>query len=107
LSCQGCQNERVGRQGGILVGRKMQCKTHVNITRINAGLPPSGWAYLVGVSGGENVYLGSSILIINYPALSAAIGGWDGVDCSRAYWMTLPFWEAFQMRQILMDLVDF
>jgi hypothetical protein len=70
------------------------------------GLPPSGWAYFVGVSGGENVYLGSSILIINYPALSAAIWGWDGVDRSRAYWMTLPFWEEFQMRQILMALVD-
>jgi hypothetical protein len=29
------------------------------------------------------------------------------MDCSRAFWMTLPFWDAFQMRQLLMDLVDF
>ena len=71
------------------------------------GPAPRCWVHLAGVSGGENIYLGSSIvLIINYPALSTAIGGRDGVDGSRAYWMTLPFWEAFQIRQILMDLVD-
>jgi len=44
--------------------------------------------------------------MINCPALSAAIGGRDGMDGSRAFWMTLPFWEAFQMRKVLMDLVD-
>ena len=36
-----------------------------------------------GVSGGEKNYLGSSIMLINYPALSAAIGGRDGMDGSR------------------------
>ena len=32
-----------------------------------------------------------------YPALSAAVWGWDGVDGSRAYWMTLPFWEVLSI----------
>jgi hypothetical protein len=48
---------------------------------------------VAGVSGGENLYLGSSKILINYPALSAAIGGRDGMDGSRSNWMTLPFWE--------------
>jgi hypothetical protein len=48
---------------------------------------------LAGISGGEIIYLGSSILIINYPALSAAIWGQDEMDGGRAHWMTLPFWE--------------
>jgi hypothetical protein len=47
----------------------------------------------VGISGGEKIYLGSSIIIIIYPALSAAIGGQDGMDGGRALWMMLPFWE--------------
>jgi len=54
---------------------------------------------LAGVSVAEKIYLGSSTVYI-YPALSTAIGGWDGMDGSRAYWMMLPFWEAFQMRKI-------
>jgi hypothetical protein len=29
------------------------------------------------------------------------------MDGSKAFWMTLPFWEVFQMRKVLMDLVDF
>ena len=57
------------------------------------GLPPHCWVHLVGVSGGQKIYLGSSIIIKNYPALSAAMGGQDGMDGSRAHWMTLPFWE--------------
>jgi hypothetical protein len=57
------------------------------------GLPPRCWAHLVGISGEEKIYLGSSIIIIIYPALSAAMGGRDGMDGSRALWMTLPFWE--------------
>jgi hypothetical protein len=48
---------------------------------------------LAGISGGEKIHLGSSIIIIIYPALSAAIGGRDGMDGGRALWMTLPFWE--------------
>jgi hypothetical protein len=57
------------------------------------GLPPSSWADLARISGGEIIYLGSIILIINYPALSAAISGRDGMDGGRAHWMTLPFRE--------------
>jgi hypothetical protein len=46
-------------------------------------MPPHCWAHL-GFSSGEKK-LGSSIVIINCPALSAAIGGRDGVDASSAY----------------------
>ena len=46
------------------------------------------------------------MLIINYPAISAAIGGRNWMDGSIAIWMTLPFWEALQIHHILMDLVD-
>ena len=60
------------------------------------GPAPRCWVHLAGVSGGENIYLGSSILIINYPALSTAIGGRDGVDGGRAYWMMLPFLEGIK-----------
>ena len=44
------------------------------------GPPHHCWAYLAWVSGRETLYLGSSIIIINYLALSAGIGGagWDG-----------------------------
>ena len=29
------------------------------------------------------------------------------MDGSIAFWMTLPFWEVFQMRNVLMDFVDY
>ena len=57
------------------------------------GPAPHCWAHLAGISGGVKIYLGPSILIKIIPPLSAAIGGQDGMDGSRAYWMTLPFWE--------------
>ena len=41
---------------------------------------PLCWAQLAAVLDGVKLYYGSSILIKNYPTLSAAIGGWDGVD---------------------------
>jgi len=44
--------------------------------------------HLAGVSGGEKIYSGSSIIIKIYPALSLAIGGRDGVDGSGGHWMT-------------------
>ena len=44
--------------------------------------------HLAGVSGGENLYSGSRIIIIIYPALSPAIGGRDGVDGGGGHWMT-------------------
>ena len=59
------------------------------------GLPPRCRAHLAGISGGENIYLGFNDIIINYPALSAAIGGRDGMDGGRAHWMTLPFREVY------------
>ena len=73
------------------------------------GLAPHYWVHLAWVSDGEKMYLGPSILIKIYPTLSATIRGQDWVDACRAYWMTLPFWEAsniFQIRRKLMDLVD-
>jgi hypothetical protein len=70
-------------------------------------MPTCCWANLTRVSGGEKTYLQSATIIINCPARSAAFGGQDGMDASGAYWMTFPFWEAFQMRQILMVFVDF
>jgi len=57
------------------------------------GLLPQHWGHLAGISGGEKIYLGSRIVIKNYPAHSAAIGGRDGMDGGKANWMTLPFWE--------------
>ena len=41
------------------------------------------WVQLAGVSGGGNLYSGSSIIIKIYPALSLAIGGQDGMDGGR------------------------
>jgi len=52
--------------------------------------------HLAGVSGGEKIHLGSSILIKIYPTLSAAIGGRNWMDGERAYWMTLPFLEGIK-----------
>ena len=44
---------------------------------------PHCWVQLVGVSSEEKMYLGSSIIVKIYPALSLAIGGQDGMDGSR------------------------
>ena len=49
---------------------------------------PRCWVHLAGVSGGEKIHLGSSILMKIYPVLSLAIGGRDGVDGSGGHWMT-------------------
>ena len=46
------------------------------------------WVHLAGVSGGEKMYSGSSIIIKIYPALFLAIGGRDGMDGGRGHWMT-------------------
>jgi hypothetical protein len=42
---------------------------------------------LAAISGGVKLYSRSCIIIIIYPALSAAIGGRDGVDASRCIQM--------------------
>ena len=52
------------------------------------GALPRCWTHLAGVSSGVNFHLKSIIIIKIYPALSAAIGGRDGMDCSRHVWMT-------------------
>ena len=62
---------------------------------------------VAGVSGGEKLYLGSSIILINHPALSAAIGRRDGMDGGRSYWMTLPFWEVPSISGILICIAIF
>jgi hypothetical protein len=49
---------------------------------------PRCWARLVGFSGGVKLFSVSIVIIKIYPALSAAIGGRDGMDCSRRVWMT-------------------
>ena len=49
---------------------------------------PRCWVQLVGVSGGEKIYLGSSIIITIDPALSLAIGRQDGMDGGGGHWMT-------------------
>ena len=48
------------------------------------------WVHLAGVSAGEKIYLGSSIIIKIYRALSLAIGGQDGMDGGGGggHWMT-------------------
>jgi hypothetical protein len=65
-------------------------------TRQMLGLPAHHWVHLAGISGGEILYLGSSIFVIIYPALSAAIRGRDGMDGGRAFWMTFYFWKCHQ-----------
>jgi len=45
------------------------------------------WAHLAGVSGRKNLYSGTRIIIIIYPAISAAIRGRGRMDASRCIWM--------------------
>jgi hypothetical protein len=54
---------------------------------------PRCWAHLAGVLGGEKIYLGSSIIMNIYPALSLVIGGRDRMDCSRRIWMTCSIYR--------------
>jgi hypothetical protein len=54
---------------------------------------PRCWAHLAGVLGGVKLHLRSTIIIKIYPALSAAIGGRYGMDCSRRVWMTCPIYR--------------
>ena len=49
---------------------------------------PRCWAHLAGFSDGIKWYPAPNIIIIIYPALSAVIGGQDGLDGSRVHWMT-------------------
>jgi len=49
-------------------------------------------AHLAGISGGENIYLGSRIIIHKLSRPFRSHWGADGMDAGRAV-MTLPFWE--------------
>ena len=64
---------------------------------------PRCWAHLVGVLGGIKLHLKSIIIIKIYPALFAAIGGWDGMDCSRYLWMTYSINRTCHQSQVLGD----
>jgi hypothetical protein len=70
------------------------------------GLPACYCAHLAGISAAEKIYLVFNILIIIYPALSAAIWGRDGMDGGRAFWMMFPISEAIKYFQMQLDLVD-
>ena len=48
---------------------------------------PRCWAHWAGVSEGEKTYLGSSIIMKIYPAISLVIAGRDGMDGRRRIWM--------------------
>jgi hypothetical protein len=49
---------------------------------------PRCWVHLAGVSDGVKLDSESIIIIINYPVIFAAVGGREGMDCSRRVWMT-------------------
>jgi len=51
------------------------------------GAAPGCWARLVGHLGGIKIYLGSIIMIEIYSTICAAIGGRDGMDGGRGFWM--------------------
>jgi len=55
---------------------------------------------LAGVSGGENLYSGSSIIIIIYPALSLATGVRDGMDGGGALWMMCSNYRTHHQTQL-------
>jgi hypothetical protein len=79
--------KRAGSAGGNS-GRVGSCKHMQTPPDWMLGVPSCCWVHLAEILGREKTYLGSSILINIYPALSAAIGGRDRMDCSRALWMT-------------------
>ena len=54
---------------------------------------PRCWVHLAGVSGGEKIYLVSTIIMKIYPAVSLTIGGWDGMDGRRRIWMTCSIYR--------------
>jgi hypothetical protein len=70
-----CSNYRTHRQSW-LAGRFLAIGVH-----------------LAGVSGGENLYLVSSIIIEICPAVSLAIRGRDGMDGRRRIWMTCSIYR--------------
>ena len=67
-------DERVGHAGGNSV-RAGMCKYMQTSPELILGALIHCWAQLAGVSGGEKIHSGSSIIIKIYPALSLAIRG--------------------------------
>jgi hypothetical protein len=57
------------------------------------GALPRCWVHLAGVLDGVKLYSAPIIIIKIYPALFAAIGGRDGMDCSRRLWMTCSIYR--------------
>ena len=80
--------ERAGHAGGNSV-RAGACKHMQTSPDLMLGLPPHCWGCLAGVLDRKKIYSGSTVLIKIYPALSAAIRGREGVDCSRRIRMRL------------------
>ena len=70
--------ERAGSAGGNS-GRAGSCKHMQTSPELMLGVPHHCWACLAGVSGGEKIYLGSSMIMEIYPAVSLVIGGQDGM----------------------------
>ena len=67
---------------------------------------PHCWERLVGFSGGVTLFSVSIVIIKIYPTLSAAIGGQDGMDCSRRLWMTCSIIRTcHQSRRLVIVLV--
>jgi hypothetical protein len=54
---------------------------------------PRCWVHLAGDSGGEKIYLGSSIIMEIYSTVSLVIGGRDGMDGGGALWMTCSIYR--------------
>src|SRR6266446_550487 len=79
---------RAGPSGGNC-GRAGLHKHMQTSPDVMMGWAPCCWGHLAGVLDGEKIYLGSTVLIKIYPALSPTIRGWDGVDVSRSIWMRL------------------
>jgi len=57
------------------------------------GALPCYWVHLAYVLGGEKMYLVSTIIMKNYPAVSLVIGGRDGMDGRRRIWMTYSIYR--------------
>ena len=55
------------------------------------------WARSAGISGGEIIYTGCTVLIKIYSALSVVIGGRDGVDGGGVHWMTHAIYKIYHL----------
>ena len=74
-------------------GHWMTCSNYRTCCLMARWALPCCWVHLAGVLGGEKIYLGSSIIIEIYPAVSLVIGGRDGMDGRRRIWMTCSIYR--------------